>query len=748
MADEDVMPFSFQSLAVPLATTPSPPQPESPPPAAAAAVAGFAKRVTLSDVAKGKRPRKESYREDDDDDEYEDKPAPKRRAHSPYLNNKDDDYDDSDVVSLPAPVARGPPTARAPPKPSVVATKPEFKKTHHSYTLQRTTCNARALTQHSFPKCHVCTTRLVPGCAFRNVRSFSTALDGTLLSPAFISHSSLTPPEQPLFPTVFNEPFTPSHAALLKSLSAHTLVPTLLLERTHAQLPSTLRVPEELGVRSTCDACLHSVLSGSWLCTTCGRELCFACVAHVDELETRDAGEADGEVAQKRYSEQEWRLRKCKGRKGTKEGVHGKGKMVPLTRFAEGEVERLVDRMQDWLEQHPYERPEPVEEDVLEGMYQAPPYDDPDQSHPYLRPQALSPLVMHDDFPSSSSSTLPPPSPPAPSTDLALDKLFHSLWARGETMLVDVADGERAVLDWSPEYFAREFGDVKCKVASNRSGIEKDSTVGEFFGSFGRTRDDQDIWKIKDWPSATDFKEDFPTLFEDYMRALPVGHVTRRDGVLNIAAHTPTNANPPDLGPKGYFSQVSDDKEGGQGSTKLHNAVNLMLWAGDAPDGTPGRAAWDLFRASDSELIREFLYEIIAEREQRSDTPAELRKTLDDPIHGQNVYLDETLRARLLAEKGVKSWRIWQVPGQVVFIPAGCAHQVCNFADCIKIASDFVSIENVVTDEFREQTKEGAPWRSDVLQLKSQLLWAWKSCERFDEPPELEAAVPASAPAS
>lgn len=24
-----------------------------------------------------------------------------------------------------------------------------------------------------------------------------------------------------------------------------------------------------------------------------------------------------------------------------------------------------------------------------------------------------------------------------------------------------------------------------------------------------------------------------------------------------------------------------------------------------------------------------------------------------------------------------------------------CAHQVCNFADCIKIASDFVSMENV-----------------------------------------------------
>ena len=76
--------------------------------------------------------------------------------------------------------------------------------------------------------------------------------------------------------------------------------------------------------------------------------------------------------------------------------------------------------------------------------------------------------------------------------------------------------------------------------------------------------------------------------------------------------------------------------------------------------------------------------------------------------------MDVERRARLLKEYNVKSWRIVQSPGQAVFIPAGfviipprvemiliivgsfsCAHQVCNFADCIKIASDFVSIVNV-----------------------------------------------------
>lgn len=62
------------------------------------------------------------------------------------------------------------------------------------------------------------------------------------------------------------------------------------------------------------------------------------------------------------------------------------------------------------------------------------------------------------------------------------------------------------------------------------------------------------------------------------MNMLPIGSVTRRDGVLNISTHTPHNANPPDLGPKGYFSEISDDTEGGQGSTKLHSDLSISLF--------------------------------------------------------------------------------------------------------------------------------------------------------------------------
>jgi lysine-specific demethylase 3 len=81
------------------------------------------------------------------------------------------------------------------------------------------------------------------------------------------------------------------------------------------------------------------------------------------------------------------------------------------------------------------------------------------------------------------------------------------------------------------------------------------------------------------------------------------------------------------------------------------------------------------------------------------------------------------------------------IQGQAVFIPAGCAHQVCNLADCIKIALDFVSTresrelivgfradatDNVsrcqqLTQDFRTENFVKA-WKEDVLQLYN-VLW-------------------------
>jgi lysine-specific demethylase 3 len=53
---------------------------------------------------------------------------------------------------------------------------------------------------------------------------------------------------------------------------------------------------------------------------------------------------------------------------------------------------------------------------------------------------------------------------------------------------------------------------------------------------------------LQDWPAQADFKDDFPKLYDDFMKALPVPNYTRRDGFLNLASHFATNAIAPDLG--------------------------------------------------------------------------------------------------------------------------------------------------------------------------------------------------------
>lgn len=117
-----------------------------------------------------------------------------------------------------------------------------------------------------------------------------------------------------------------------------------------------------------------------------------------------------------------------------------------------------------------------------------------------------------------------------------------------------------------------------------------------------------------------------------------------------------------------YNAFASTEAAGSKGSTRLHmdmaDAVNIMLHSEKSPTGAPGCAAWDIFRAEDAGTIRKFLRKNFKGTYQ------------NDPIHAQMFYLDSELRQKLYDEYSVKSWRIYQRPGEAVFIPAGCAHQV------------------------------------------------------------------------
>ena len=61
---------------------------------------------------------------------------------------------------------------------------------------------------------------------------------------------------------------------------------------------------------------------------------------------------------------------------------------------------------------------------------------------------------------------------------------------------------------------------------------------------------------------------------------------------------------------------------------------------------------------------------------------------------------------------------------------------MANLADCIKVAIDYVSPENIeackkLTNEFRNQNIRKA-WKDDVLQLRSMMWWAWQSCKKME----------------
>jgi lysine-specific demethylase 3 len=129
------------------------------------------------------------------------------------------------------------------------------------------------------------------------------------------------------------------------------------------------------------------------------------------------------------------------------------------------------------------------------------------------------------------------------------EETFRQVWVEGRPLVV------KGVLDkfhikWTPQYFIEKYGDHGCMVIDCITEVKREVTVGWFFALFGNysEREDSRVWKLKDWPPSTDFKKAFPELYDDFARAVPIPSYCRRDGVLNIASHFPSDVVAPDLG--------------------------------------------------------------------------------------------------------------------------------------------------------------------------------------------------------
>lgn len=123
-------------------------------------------------------------------------------------------------------------------------------------------------------------------------------------------------------------------------------------------------------------------------------------------------------------------------------------------------------------------------------------------------------------------------------------------------------------------------------------------------------------------------------------------------------------------GPKGYNSPPTQEEFGG--STPLHldmtDALNILLSAlckqpcTDQSMSQKPLALWDIFPAGSCEGLRQYL------RGQTGDDTG-------DPIHNQETYLT-TAMLKDLEGLGIVPWRFEQREGDIVYIPAGCPHQV------------------------------------------------------------------------
>ncbi|XP_033207104.1 probable JmjC domain-containing histone demethylation protein 2C isoform X3 [Belonocnema kinseyi] len=343
-------------------------------------------------------------------------------------------------------------------------------------------------------------------------------------------------------------------------------------------------------------------------------------------------------------------------------------------------------------------------------------------------------------------------------------RIFQDQWKRGQPVIVsDVSKSLDKDL-WHPDSFGRDFGDEKNDLVNCMTGnLVPNQPMRKFWEGFEnfskRLKDERGqpmLLKLKDWPPGEDFAELLPSRYADLMKALPLSEYTHRTGRLNLASRLPDCFVRPDLGPKmynAYGSALHPNK----GTTNLHldisDAVNVMVYVGIPKDGdndehikealravdeagcdiltrrrvrergeAPG-ALWHIYAARDADKIRDLLNAVALERGARLEP-------YHDPIHDQSFYLDGPLRERLYRDYGVEGYAIVQCLGDAVFVPAGAPHQVRNLHNCIKVAEDFVSPENVshcfhLTQEFRALSDTHTN-HEDKLQIKNIIYHAVK----------------------
>ncbi|KNE92335.1 hypothetical protein PSTG_14293 [Puccinia striiformis f. sp. tritici PST-78] len=590
------------------------------------------------------------------------------------------------------------------------------------FELQSTTCISLPATLSHY-KCSPCISR--PSgyiCAFRFIRywicekqAISNRIVGGPTIPSQTDQASQLDYQTPKFPVEFNRlPDLEDLLSLRRSL-AKILLPAIESELEWSSDPLVKFIGRRIDLVTKCDYCSATLIGAAWLCSRCGAEACTRCF---DLLVERGNTPINSDWLKRLKACTKWHR------------THTPNEHLKISHITRGELVSLRDQMiiltstEQQPIQHfparttPLEDPPPysIPADLLRFLY----HPEDDSSEPYIK------INVH---------------------DLEADpRIFDTLWSAGQ-MIVVTGMNDRLRLHWTPDYFREKYGEDVCeRIDSNcPKQVPIITTVSKFFKDFldhhhhQPSSENHKVWKLRDWPPEADFQNQFPELFADFEQAIPIPDITTRFGIRNVAGHFPTNANVPDIGPKMYIAMKNSDQVGSRGSTVLHmdvaDAINIQTYA--SIEDNEGCALWHLYHAKDSETLRRFLYDYQAR--ELDVSVDEVKNKLDDPIHTTRIYINAEMRKTLREEYGVKGWEVKQKPGEAIFIPAYTAHQVCNLANCIKVAADFVSPHSIercikLTEEFRVQNHEHRkPWREDLLQINQMLLYAFLSTGRNPE---------------
>ncbi|GAA6058571.1 hypothetical protein JCM10212_007010 [Sporobolomyces blumeae] len=585
------------------------------------------------------------------------------------------------------------------------------------WMVQSTTCLSKKIDGQV--RCFQCIARAIGhGCCFLGIRSFGVDEAGKIVGgPVF--RDTRHRDDTPLFTKQLTSPLAGQFNELMRTWLAPRLLPIIEREQQHADLPDTVKIRLDLSVHSLCDTCNSSILGSEWMCKTCGRVACRVCHEALLFIEEQEAKGIPLTIS----AVESQRRKKCIAKKRGEKGVAGEGhravQFVGMSRLDKTDLAQVRADLRRWKSTHAIVPSDGSAKKYLDETF-----------------LEESPLADYD------KNTYPVHQIPA--VDLN-EAIFLELWLASQPMLVIDVD-LKGLSKWTPAYFASNFGSLDLQMVNNRGGDAVPGKVSDFFGQFNqdggfqRSEDVKTSFRTKDFPSTKQFKREFRELHDEFYRTLPIRDILHPDGPMNFLGHTPRNAVQPDLGPRAMSSWAVD---AATGTTMLRTDVtdvaSLMYWGHhDEATGRELRIRWDVFRAEDADGLRDYCWDILAKKAPKAATSTRFRETHDDPLLSPCLYLGQRQREHLFATKGIKSFPVYQYPGQMILIPAGCPYQTSSWSDHLNLTIQFLAgprLEQAIktNEACRHETKERTLWRQDNVQLENQLLYTWRSCQQADK---------------